>query len=276
MMPAKKKKTKPEEKAAEETEEKEQPEDGVTKTETSEEPQEETEAVDTSPAKVTTFAQLGSDKPLPDVESESSEEPEKSEKEPQDKTGDAKKAKISSDEVKKWISEVPPETLQGESNRPRINRRLVVVILIAAVISGVVVGGIIYFNSKVSKPLTIAETQPPSPTPQEEVMEEKEAMEEKVDLTQYSVQVLNGSGVPGEAGNAESSLTDAGFENIDTGNADSYDYEQTEVSLKADLPEAIYKAIEDALGGQYNVVKSETTLSEGSDYNIQVIVGAKK
>jgi hypothetical protein len=151
-------------------------------------------------------------------------------------------------------------------------------ILAVVAFSGVIVGGIIYFNSKVSKTPPAEEKVEVVAPPAEEKPEEREevAEEEEVSLADYSVRVLNGSGIPGESSKVKDTLSDAEFEDIDTGNADSYDYEQTEVSLKEGTPEAVYTAIEEALSGQYDVVKSETTLDEDSSFNVIVIVGTRK
>jgi len=108
----------------------------------------------------------------------------------------------------------------------------------------------------------------PTPTPSE-IMEE-------LDLSEYSVSLLNGSGVPGEAGNAEELLSELEFADIKTGNAESYDYEQTEVSLKKNLPQGVYSKIEAALSETYSISLSETTLDEDSTFDIIIIVGQRK
>ena len=95
-------------------------------------------------------------------------------------------------------------------------------------------------------------------------------------MSEYAVSILNGSGVPGEAGAIEELLTDAGFTEFETGNADSYDYLETEVSAKEDTPVVVYTAIEEALSDTYEVSKSESSLSEDSSFDVIVIVGAKK
>src|SRR3989344_3619400 len=45
------------------------------------------------------------------------------------------------------------------------------------------------------------------------------------DRASLSVQVLNGSGVSGEAGRMETYLSDLGYENTEIGNADNSDYQ---------------------------------------------------
>lgn len=239
------------------------------------------EPSDSKPPKVTSFSQLDAKKVPADEEPEEEqgeeEEEEEKPKEKVEETGEAvKKAKISSEEVKKWIKDVPPETLDEEKRGFRINLKLLLLIVGVAALSGIIVGGIIYFNSRVSKAPPVKEAiKAPTPTP-EAPKEEEVAPEEEINLADYSVRVLNGSGIPGEAGSVKETLTDTGFEDVDTGNADSYDYEQTEVSLKEGTPEAVYTKIEEALGGTYDVTKSEAPLAEDSEYDVAVVVGTRK
>lgn len=96
---------------------------------------------------------------------------------------------------------------------------------------------------------------------------------EALPLADYSVEVLNGVGTAGVAGEAAALLEEAGFENIETGNADAYDYTETEVAMKANVPESVYEAIEEALSGTYQVTQVAEALSDSSDFDIQVTVG---
>lgn len=103
-------------------------------------------------------------------------------------------------------------------------------------------------------------TPTPSPTP------------EPVVLGDLKVQVLNGSGTPGEAGKVAKKLESADFTDIDTGNADSYDYKSTEVRVRPDMSDSVYEAIKTALAGDYTVTPGDP-LTASSDYDVVVIVG---
>ena len=181
----------------------------------------------------------------------------------------------SSDEAKKWLKSATPELETEAAGDKGSKAKIFIVIIAIAVILGIIAGGFYYYRSKVSspqeptKPSTTTETVvTPQPT--------EEPVTEEIEFSEFSVSILNGSGVPGEAGNAESLMSDLEFSSVDTGNAESYDYENTEVSLKDGLPEGIYTKIEEALTGEYNVTLSETTLDEDSSFDIIIIVGSKK
>jgi copper homeostasis protein CutC len=63
----------------------------------------------------------------------------------------------------------------------------------------------------------------PSPTPTPKILVDKQAVR---------IKVLNGSGVSGKASAVKEILKEKGYQEILTGNADSFDYEKTEVSVK--------------------------------------------
>ncbi len=99
---------------------------------------------------------------------------------------------------------------------------------------------------------------------------------ESVDLAQYFVQILNGSGISGEAGVVEDILAAEGFENFETGNADNYDYEETEIQLKESIPDQIFDDLERALNSDYEIVLSQEVLTSDADYDVIVVVGKNK
>ena len=95
---------------------------------------------------------------------------------------------------------------------------------------------------------------------------------EDVDLTEFTVRVLNGTGTAGEAGKVKALLEEAGFEDIKTGNAPSEDNTVTTVSTKADVPAGAVKAVENALKGVFTTEAGDA-LDEDSDYDIVVTTG---
>jgi LCP family protein required for cell wall assembly len=109
-----------------------------------------------------------------------------------------------------------------------------------------------------------------SAAPAEEAAPTTEAPE-AVAPADVTVQVYNGSGTPGLAGSAATTLTGAGFVVAGTGNADSSDYTVTEIryaagdeglaaTLLAQVPGAVLKQVDDATSGTIQLVL-------GSDFN---------
>lgn len=113
-----------------------------------------------------------------------------------------------------------------------------------------------------------------TPTPMEETLPTPEASPatEDVDLTEFSVLVLNGTGTAGEAGKVKALLAEAGFEDVKTGNAPSEDNTVATISAKADVPAAAIKVIQDALKGSFTTEVGDE-LDSDEDHDIVVTTG---
>lgn len=135
-------------------------------------------------------------------------------------------------------------------------------------IGALLVGGIFYFKAAVlpSQP-TPAPSQEPLPIPEATASPE-------ADLTKYKVQALNGSGTAGAALKVKDLLESAGFKDIKTGNAKTYDFTDTEVAMKKDVPDSVFSAIQKALSG-YKVTKADN-LTDTATYDVVITVGSSK
>jgi hypothetical protein len=96
-----------------------------------------------------------------------------------------------------------------------------------------------------------------------------------VDLTKYPVNVMNGSGIVGQAGVVKTLLTTAGFTVSKTGNASSYDFTKTVIKAKTDVPAAFVTQLSAALSKSY-VLDTNQTLATSSADEVQVIIGSSK
>ena len=159
----------------------------------------------------------------------------------------------------------------------------IVVIILSIIILLAAAGGGWYFFMKDDQFSPKMEEKAPVEEKMEEASKEaskteeasnEAVVEEELDLTDYDVQILNGSGTVGEAAVVEGLLKDAGFEGMDTGNADTYDYTDTKVQLKKATPSGVYSAIEDALSGDYDVSKGDK-LDDDADYDVVEVVGQR-
>ncbi len=89
--------------------------------------------------------------------------------------------------------------------------------------------------------------------------------------TELNVQILNGSGTVGAAGEVRDHLTSEGYKNIDTGNADNFDYTNITINIKESRKDFLTD-IEDALKDKYTI-GSTGTLSADSNYDVVITVG---
>lgn len=103
----------------------------------------------------------------------------------------------------------------------------------------------------------------PTPTPTPEV---------ELDRAELKVQVLNGSGTPGMAGKAQEHLEGLGYQDIDTGNADDYDYKETVIAIKPSKEKYLGLITKD-LAEEYTVASETEELDEDSDFDVVITVG---
>jgi len=162
---------------------------------------------------------------------------------------------------------------KNTEDKKLVKKGLVLSLLATFLVGGALAGGIFYSRKAVSnqdirsqaveRPTpTSTPTSTPTPTP------------EKIDLGDYQLQILNGSGIAGEAGSVNELLQTEGFKEAETDNADSYNYKKTEVQLKENTPKKVFDTIKETLKGKYDVTLGDA-LSEDSEFDVIVIVGER-
>jgi hypothetical protein len=108
---------------------------------------------------------------------------------------------------------------------------------------------------------SVSPTPAPTPTPNEEI-----------DVYDYTIEVLNGSGVAGVAGEVQDLLLENGFTSVKVGNADSSDYTTTQVNTKSTVPEVTINEVRNSLR-DYQL---EVSTVDDQDYDIVIILGQKQ
>lgn len=155
-------------------------------------------------------------------------------------------------------------------------KKLIVVLILILIIGGIIAGGVIVYRGAQGKGdspiISIKDT--PTPTPTETPTPTPTPTPTEISLSDYKIQVLNGSGAPGEAGAVRDLIGKEGAKDVATDNADSYDYKDTEIQFKKEVEEEIFAKLKEILS-DYDVVKGKI-LPESSDYDIIIIVGVKE
>ncbi|KKR73465.1 MAG: hypothetical protein UU16_C0021G0025 [Candidatus Woesebacteria bacterium GW2011_GWA2_40_7] len=148
-----------------------------------------------------------------------------------------------------------------------------IILIPGVLLLGALLGGIYFYQKNIS---SIPEI---TPTPVSIVLPTTvptASPSAKLILSKYPVNVQNGSGIPGVAGDAKSLLTKAGFSVSATGNADSYDYSDTIIKVRSDVPAEFVTKLTSTLSGIYTVAGKIQDLPDTSKDLVVVIVGSSK
>ncbi len=173
------------------------------------------------------------------------------------------------------FDQTPIQSYSATPSSPkRTGKKIWIIILLVAI----AVGAFLFLRPSGSNESETSATPSPTafveePTIVEEVKTTttpEPTAAEKV-KTGPSIQVQNGSGTEGVAGKMQTALQDAGYDSVETGNADNFDY--TGASIKAkDSALATAKKIITQLT-DYTFDAEVATLSDDSDFDIIIIVG---
>jgi hypothetical protein len=87
-----------------------------------------------------------------------------------------------------------------------------------------------------------------------------------------TIQVLNGGGKAGAATKMKTFLEEKGYTVSDTGNAESYTYDKTQILVKS-TKKAYIPLLERDLKDSYTLGTSAATLEASVSYDARVIVG---
>jgi len=94
-----------------------------------------------------------------------------------------------------------------------------------------------------------------------------------VDLTAFTIGVLNGSGIAGKAADEKTSLTTAGYKVTSTGNAVKSDFTKTEIAAKKTVDPAFLSKLEDELKKSFDVDATVASLPASSTTDVTVTLG---
>jgi hypothetical protein len=94
-----------------------------------------------------------------------------------------------------------------------------------------------------------------------------------INFDSLKIQVLNGSGISGEAAKITNLLSQNKFKVAKTGNASNYDYIKTEIQVKDSVLPHIIDLLTKSISSDYTFEVSSTKLSQTSEYDIVIISG---
>jgi hypothetical protein len=156
--------------------------------------------------------------------------------------------------------------------RPKAKSGRLVLLALALLI---LVGGGIFLFTRGSK----EKSQETTPTPTVEgtetfPTEEPTTTPTSIDKSDIKIEVLNGTGIAGEAAYLQGVLKNLGYSDISAGNADSQDETVTTVTFARSLSSSIVDEITKKLEAIYEDVESKTSSTQKSD--VVIVTGLKK
>lgn len=143
-------------------------------------------------------------------------------------------------------------------------KRLFVIIILVVILAGAgffLVGQFKPFSGSPQSTPSVVPTTIPSPAPAQPIL----------DRSQWSFEVLNGSGVTGEAKRKADKLQELGYQVIKTGNADKSNYSETQLFAQKELLEKIDLVVADLK----DVIKIASVAGELKDStaSARIIIG---
>lgn len=101
-----------------------------------------------------------------------------------------------------------------------------------------------------------------------------EPTEKPVNLTKYSIRILNGSERLGEASRLRNSLEEDGFKVSSIGNASESSFLKTIIMAKSDVDESFIEKLKDVLRRFYELDKTEK-LKDSAEDDVEIIIGSE-
>ncbi len=92
-------------------------------------------------------------------------------------------------------------------------------------------------------------------------------------ISDFKIQILNGTGTAGEASKVSDLLTKNDFSIESVGNAANYDFSQTQIEAKKSVPTSVVDLVKKSLEDDYPSKVLETSLTESSEFDIIITTG---
>ncbi len=160
------------------------------------------------------------------------------------------------------------DPLSNFSNPPQRQNNNYVLIIIIVLIAVLVGGWLMFRKNKEPEKAKVVTTEAVTPTPTEKPV---------IDKKSVRIQVLNGTGTPGQAGEAVGLLKDAGYkpDNIKSANAKEFKNTTTTIAAKDGFNE-VANDMKDVLKESFDSIEIDSIpLDKDSEFDIVVTTGGK-
>jgi len=138
---------------------------------------------------------------------------------------------------------------------------------------GVVIGGFVMYQ-KGNIDFLKKVVQKEDTSKKTEIISTPTPTEIPIDLTKYSIKVLNGSEIEGEASKLKSSLEEEGFKVSSVGNATESSFLKTVISAKTEVDKAYLEKLKTFLLKTYKL-SDVKELKDSADDDVEIIIGVE-
>lgn len=191
------------------------------------------------------------------------------EQEPEIKMGTEDRLATDSIDGKATGPASPPQiTTESNQNQSGEKKNVLLPILVIVLLGIAVLGGLFLYRQNFSKKIEKIKEVSLSPTPIEKVTPKP------LDLSKFKIEILNGSGIEGQASSQKTDLESMGFVVAAIGNADNGDYTTTLIQTKKDVDKAFLDKLRTVLEESFEVSTEE--LDEDAKTDVVIIIGSKK
>lgn len=172
-------------------------------------------------------------------------------------------------------SKFPPQVEDASQDQEsKAPKGLIIVVVILVLLAVGVVGFVVYKSNAMSKQ-QIAAVPTPTPGETESITPTDTPMATITDKSVVKIQVLNGSGIVGQAGQIATALEKDDFKTPDTGNFDGDKTKNTLVNYTTKVDKSLVDEVVTVLKKSFTSVDA-TVSSTLTDFDIQVITGTGK
>jgi len=178
-----------------------------------------------------------------------------------EKAGDEVKAEEEKPKESSWDLEEEASSL-GKKNKNFFKLGIIILVIIL-IVTGVLFFFLFNSTSKKAPIETKKTTIEPTKAPEKA----------QINRSEWTLEVLNGSGVAGFAAKAAAKLTEQGYTVVKTGNADNQDYKKSELFVSENMQSKAQLLIDD-LKDSYGFTEVKAVLKD-STASARIILGAE-